>query len=378
MMKDRNIKKISIVILMLFTVITNSCSLFRKQKTPDLVITPLSDTIIMRSGSLIYALPMTVFTVSVQMERTIELPGPYAKYAGELLGLTDVIMQEDEHWEIKDITVSSHEEVDPSEFYVIESSTLQQTNALALKKSGLIMDLNPGLNVPVVAGSAGKEFNINDFRSFDLGADEYFRVNTDTAYKRARVDGQFIRIPYVVEKNTRLTSGELAQRAAKRLMELREGKLMVLTGEANVYPQDASSINELNRLEKEYTELFTGKIITQTRSFNYQVIPTPEMSGRQVRLFNFSEVTGPESESTSNGIPVMMEMNPEKKTKDVTIISSQKGDTGKVLPDKLYYRIPDVADLRIKIGDDVLYNSRRLVYQFGQIVQLPSNYIIGK
>ena len=377
-MKDRNIKKISIVILMLFTVITNSCSLFRKQKTPDLVITPLSDTIIMRSGSLIYALPMTVFTVSVQMERTIELPGPYAKYAGELLGLTDVIMQEDEHWEIKDITVSSHEEVDPSEFYVIESSTLQQTNALALKKSGLIMDLNPGLNVPVVAGSAGKEFNINDFRSFDLGADEYFRVNTDTAYKRARVDGQFIRIPYVVEKNTRLTSGELAQRAAKRLMELREGKLMVLTGEANVYPQDASSINELNRLEKEYTDLFTGKIITQTRSFNYQVIPTPEMSGRQVRLFNFSEVTGPESESTSNGIPVMMEMNPEKKTKDVTIISSQKGDTGKVLPDKLYYRIPDVADLRIKIGDDVLYNSRRLVYQFGQIVQLPSNYIIGK
>lgn len=377
-MKDRNIRKISIVILMLFTVITNSCSLFRKQKTPDLVITPLSDTIIMRSGSLVYALPMTVFTVSVQMERTIELPGPYAKYAGELLGLTDVIMQEDEHWEIKDITVSSHEEVDPSEFYVIESSTLQQTNALALKKSGLIMDLNPGLNVPVVAGSAGKEFNINDFRSFDLGADEYFRVNTDTAYKRARVDGQFIRIPYVVEKNTRLTSGELAQRAAKRLMELREGKLMVLTGEANVYPQDASSINELNRLEKEYTDLFTGKIITQTRSFNYQVIPTPEMSGRQVRLFNFSEVTGPESESTSNGIPVMMEMNPEKKTKDVTIISSQKGDTGKVLPDKLYYRIPDVADLRIKIGDDVLYNSRRLVYQFGQIVQLPSNYIIGK
>jgi len=163
-MKDRNIRKISIVILMLFTVITNSCSLFRKQKTPDLVITPLSDTIIMRSGSLIYALPMTVFTVSVQMERTIELPGPYAKYAGELLGLTDVIMQEDEHWEIKDITVSSHEEVDPSEFYVIESSTLQQTNALALKKSGLIMDLNPGLNVPVVAGSAGKEFNINDLR----------------------------------------------------------------------------------------------------------------------------------------------------------------------------------------------------------------------
>jgi hypothetical protein len=378
MMKERNLKRTGIIILILFVVITNSCTLFKKQKTTDLFITPLSDTIIMRSGSLVYALPMTVLTVTVQMERTIEFPGPYAKYAEELLGLTDVILQEDEHWEVKDITVSSHEEVDPSEFYVIESSTLQQTNALALKKSGLIMDLIPGSNVPGLAGSAGKEFNINDFRSFDLGADEYFRVNTDTAYRRARVDGQFVRIPYVVEKNTRLTSGELAQRAAKRLLELREGKLMVLTGEANVFPQDAASINELNRLEKEYTELFTGKIIAETRSFNYQVIPDPEMSGRPVSLFYFSEVTGPESDTTSNGIPVIMEMNPEKKIKDVTIISGQKGDSGTVLPDKLYYRIPDVADLKIKIGDDVLYNSRKLVYQFGQIVQLPANYIIGK
>lgn len=378
MVKGRNIKKTGVVVLMLFTIITNSCSVFKKQKTPEIVVTPLSDTIIMRSGSLVYALPMTVFTVTVQMERTIEFPGPYAKYAGELLGLTDVILQEDEHWEIRDITVSSHEELDPSEFYVIESSTLQQTNALKLKESGLIMDLNPESNAPGQTGVARNEFNMNDFRSFDLGADEYFRVNTDTAYKRARVDGQFVRIPYIVEKNTKLTSGELAQRAAKRLMELREGKLMVLTGEANVFPQDAASINELNRLEKEYTELFTGKIITEARSYNYQVIPTPEMSGRPVTLFYFSEVTGPESDTTSNGMPVIIEMNPEKKIKDVTIISGQKSVSDSPMSDKLYYRIPDIADLKIKIGNDVLYNSRKLVYQFGQIIQLPANYIIGK
>jgi hypothetical protein len=378
MIKERNIRQLVIAGLMIFAIVTNSCTLFKKQKTPDLLITPLLDTVIMRSGSLVYALPMTVFTVTIKAERTIELPGPYARYAEDLLGLTGVIRQEDEHWEIKDIRVASHEEVDPSEFYVIESSTLQQTNALALKKSGLIMDLSSGTNAPELSVSDEKGFDINEFRTYDLGSDEYFRVKTDTAYKRARVDGQFIRIPYIVEKNTRLTTGELAGRAAKRLMELREGKYMILIGEANVFPQNEAAINELNRLEKEYTELFTGKTINETISFTYQLIPTPEMSGRPVNLFYFSEVAGPESDTISNGVPVMIEMNPEKKTKDLTLISGQLGNSGSVIADRLYYRIPDVADVKIKIGDEILYNSRKLIYQFGQIVQLPSNYIIGK
>ncbi len=377
-MIKRNMQKVSFFVLMLLIVITSSCTLLKKQKTPGLVVTPLSDTVILRSGSLIYALPLTVFRLTFQFERTIELPGPYAEFAEELLGLTNVIAQEDEHWEVRSITVTSHEEVDPSEFYVIESGSLQQTNALALKKSGLILDLNPESDKPGLTGSDGNEFNINDFMTYDLGSDEYFRVQTDTAYRRARIDDQFIRIPYVVEKSTRLSPGELAGRAAKRLMELREGKFMVLTGEANVFPQDEAAIKELNRMEREYSQLFIGKVISETRSFTYQLIPNAEMSGKPLSLFNFSEVTGPGSDTISNGIPVMIELTPEKKIKDLTIISRQQGDPGTSITDRLYYRIPDVADLKIRMGDEVLHNSRKLIYQFGQIVQLPANYIIGK
>ncbi len=378
MIIKRNIQRSSALVLLLLIITASSCSLFKKQKTPELVVTPLSDTVIMRSGSLVYALPMTVFRITFQFERTIELPGPYAKFAEDLLGLTNVIAQEDEHWEVRSISVTSHEEVDPSEYYVIGSNSLQQTNALALKKSGLILDLNPESDKPGLTGLDGNDFNINDFRTYDLGSDEYFRVQTDTAYRRARIDDQFIRIPYVVEKSTKLSPGELAERAAKRLMELREGKFMVLTGEANVFPQDEAAINELNRMEREYSDLFTGKVISEIRSFTYQVIPTSEMPGKPLYLFNFSEVTGPAADTTSNGIPVILELSPEKKIKDVTIISTKQGDPAASVSDRLYYRIPDVADLKIRIGGEVLHNSRKLVYQLGQIVQLPANYIIGK
>jgi hypothetical protein len=34
--------------------------------------------------------------------------------------------------------------------------------------------------------------------------------------------------------------------------------------------------------------------------------------------------------------------------------------------------------MSLMMGNETLYNSRKLVYQFGEILQLPENYIIGK
>ena len=371
-------KIINRIVLLLLLLITSSCLTMKKQKGPEILVTPLSDTVILRSGSLIYALPMTVFTIKVEMERTIGLPGPYAGFAEGLLGLTDVITDEEDFWSVKRISVNSHEEVDPSEFYVIESNTLQQSNVLTLKRSGLILDMNPGSNPHGINYIDGNEVNLNEFRSFDLGSDEYYLSRTDTAYRRVKVNDQFIRIPYTVDKKTKLTTEQLAERAAKRLLELREGKFMILTGEANVFPQNEASIIELNRMEKDYTELFTGKVINQTLTFSYHFIPFREQLEKPVILFKFSELTGPGDADALNGIPVTIELIPEQKTKDIAIISKGSVEPDSPEYDRLYFRIPDVINLKIKMEDEILYDSRKLVYQLGQVIQLPANYIIGK
>jgi hypothetical protein len=314
------------------------------------------------------------------MERSIEIPGPYAKYAGDLLGLDDVILNEQELWSIKGISVISNEEADPSEFYVIETGKIFNSNVLALKNEGLILDLNPaeGFNKDIPLNN--RETDLGRFRSYDLGSDEYFQVQRDTAFRRVNVDSTFIRIPYLVEKKKRLTKEQLAERAAKRLMELRDGKMMILTGEANVFPQDQAAVNEMNRLEKEYTELFTGRILKEERTFTYQLIPEKGMSGKPVMLFRFSENTGPGDFSSKAGTAVNLLIAPEQKTRDITVISGQKTGTapGSGVSDKLFYRIPDVVNLKITLGNEILYNSRKLVYQFGEVIQLPANYLLGK
>ena len=354
-----------------------SCSSDRKL-TRSVSVMSLSDSAVPMEGSIVYGLPRSVFTIVAELERTLELPGPYAKYAGDLLGLDNVIKEETESWSVKGITVKTHQELDPSEFYVVKSNSLFQTNILSLKKEGLILDINPEIYYSDGNQTGINESENNQFRSFDLGSDEYFSVQSDTVYKRVNIDSSFMRIPYIVEKKKVLTVDQLAEKAAKRLMEMRDGKHLILTGEANVFPQSEAPIIEMNRLEKEYTELFTGKIIRETRTFTSQIIPVKEMIGKPVELFRFSELTGPVSGNVQGGKPVTIEFIPEQKTKDLTILGKSQADPGAPVYDKLFYRVPDVVCLKINAGTETLFSSRRLVYQFGQVIQLPANYIIGR
>jgi len=86
------------LIVMSLMVMTSSCFLVRQNVKPSTTVKRLSDTISLRDGSLVYALPRTMLTIRAEFERTIEIPGPYARYAEELLGLDNVILSEGEDW----------------------------------------------------------------------------------------------------------------------------------------------------------------------------------------------------------------------------------------------------------------------------------------
>jgi hypothetical protein len=365
---------------LLTSILAFSCSSSKKLAEPEQTILPLSGAATIREGSIVYALPRTVLTFTAEFERTIEKPGPYARYAGELLGLDNVISAENESWTVEGISVNTHDELDPSEYFIIESSSLFQTDVLTLKREGLILDLNPQSFYSSAHSQLSSEQDLSQYSNKDLGSDEYYMVQSDTAYKRLSIDSSFVRVPYVVEKKKRLTTDQLAERAAKRLMEMREGKHMILTGEANVFPQSDAAINEMNRLEKDYMELFTGKTIIQKISFTYHVIPNKDTDTKPIVLFQFSELTGPALSNGKGGTPVTLEITPEQRTKDLAIIrkKTEEPKAKSETFDKLYYRVPDVVNLKVSKGQEVYLNSRKLVYQFGEVVQLPANFIIGR
>jgi Domain of unknown function (DUF4831) len=368
----------SLICLLIITLIAGSCGTSNKLSDSKSIITPLSGNINISESSIVYGLPLTVLDINIEAERIIEKPGPYSRYAEELLGLTDIVKTESEHWSIKQVTISSHEELDPSEFYLIEGSTLFQTNVLALKKAGLIMDLNPEIYNSAMNYNQVREGDRSQALFFDLGSDEYFQDRRDTIYKVVSVDTAFIKIPYLVEKKQKLTVDQLAEKAAVRLMELRDGKHMILTGETNIFPQNRAAIDEMNRIEKDYTDLFAGKIFRERRSFTYQIIPGKDLTGKQIMVFSFSESAGPVPLADKTGVPLTIEFIPELKTKPLTLVAGDKPESSSHRANRLYYRTPDVVNIKASFGNKGLNTSRKLIYQFGVVIQLPSNYIIGK
>ena len=368
-----------LVSFVLIAMMSASCAMNRNIGNSKYSVTPLSGNTKMEEGGLVYGLPLTVVDVELEAERIIEKPGPYSRFAGDLLGIDNVIKSENEFWSITGLNIRTHEELDPDQFYIIHASSVFQTNVLDLKKSGLILDLNPGIYNSVNINSRKDQNDLDRLNIYDLGSDEYFQEKRDTLYRVVSVDTAFVRIPYLVEKKRKLTVDELAEKAAIRLMEMRDGKHLILTGETNLFPQDKAAIDEMNRLEKEYTELFTGKTLKEKRIFRYQVIPRKDMAGQQVILCRFSETTGPAEPAEKSGSAVNIEFIPELKTKNLSIITTGKaGSSTSNNYDKLYYRVPEVVNIRITLGDKTLEKSRKLVYQLGEIVRLPANYIIGK
>lgn len=354
------------------------CSTGKKTEQSSIKVYHLGDSARIEDGSLIYALPMTVFKLTFELEKEISVPGPYSKYAPDMLGLNNVITSQSESWSIISAVLNSSEEVDPSEYYVIKSNAACQVNALKLKRSGLILDLNNTIYSRDWKQEVRKTGEIPSASYSDLGSDEYFVIQNDTLYKTVKYDSSFVRIPYLVEKKRILTKEQLAEKAAKSLLELRDGKHSILSGESNIFPQSSAAIDEINKLEKQLTELFTGKKITERKSCSVTIIPVRDDISKENTLLRFSGQEGLLPGNSASGSAITLEIVPAKKSRDITVIPPSVPGSGYATNyDKLYYRLPDVVTLKVKMDGKVLFECRALVDQLGEILQLPSNYILG-
>lgn len=374
-----NMKKKTATLLAAMTLVMAGCSVFTGKTGGDTLVMPLGGEATVTDGSLIYALPLTVFEIDITAEKRTEIPGPYAVYAAEMIGLDRVIAEEKVTWSLTDVQLNTVEELDPAKFYIIQGTTLMQTNMLALRKSGLVMDINPDVyrNSSYSGLQEGDDYSGLLFP--DRGAYEYAATRTDTAYRLVKADTAFIRVPYLVQSKKKMSLAEEAREAADRLLELREGRHMILTGETNIFPQDGAAIEEINRLEREYTSLFAGKTWSERKHFRVWITPDPAMAGKKTTVCTFTPDLGVNIDAGSAGQAVEMEIIPSGKTRELNLVvrpvASQKD---LALSDKLYYRVPDVAEITLTIGNERLLTARRLVYQFGNTVALPANFIIGR
>lgn len=305
----------------------------------------------------VYNLPKTILIIEVETKRTIETPGKYFQYAERYLGLTDVCKSEMIKNEISSVKLILKPVPDNLNSYLLINKKIKNSkNTIDLTKDGFLKSING-----VASENPGKQIFSPTLRT--VLPKEYHTMESSIMTK---------------EMQQSTSTAKIAELAASELFNIRETRLNILTQDIDKTPSDGMSyeivLGELNRMEKYYSELFTGKreIIHEKKTF--EVEPSEELESI---LFRFSQTNGIIDKSDLSGSPIYIKIKKQKEIKIENLSAKKDKKAKKEEPASLYYRLPGKAKVNITHGNDLLLEKEVTVSQFGEVLTLPDGEYVS-
>ncbi len=324
------------------------------------------------AGGIYYALPKTIFKVSVVLEQVNEIPGPFAAYATKYLGTTDYIKTKRVYYRLLSVRVQPITVADPSQIYYVRfpenrSSKEIRKFSFQLDNQGILtgFGIAPGSEtkpkeLPSVAlpQSASQTYVFSDYRKgFDMQAGYMRAQKVDTIVRKITIDTVTIKRFLYKTGWVNLTGEERANDAAKQIKNIRTSRFNLLTGYQEVnYGMGIRYMDvELQKMEHEYLVLFLG------REYRQMVIRTfvfdPEKQVLSRKLMQFTD---------KNGNVHALSIS----TRTANAMSKIIGKKA-IEPDALFYRIPVKAVISVGSGSQPFYSDTFEVPQLGVISTVP-------
>ncbi|MBN1184955.1 MAG: DUF4831 family protein [Bacteroidales bacterium] len=324
-------------------------------------------------SGMVYALPQTVIKVKVEMLELKTIRGPYYRFAEKYLGINGVPEENKSEWFIQNVTLTTFPETDPEQYYLISPirGTFEPEAIMYLSDEGLIMDLKK-LDAFAVESKKTKIFHKTPGILFaNPTITRNLEHSTDTLYKTILTDTSFIRIPVLKNEMIMRTIDERAEETADFIIEIRSRIFELLTGQGDFYPEGSAlefGISRLNELEEEYLSLFIGKTFEIPHNYNFWYIPGTGEVSENIKLFEYSDKNGISQEITGKGKTVNLLIEKVDKTKPIQEhLKMQHSENG----NRIFYRIPDIAEVEIQDGGNTIFNERIPVYQYGTVLTMP-------
>jgi len=338
----------------------------------ELRVTPLGKEPAKVKDQYVYALPQTVLKVEVTLREVRSIPGPYWEYAEKYLGLKEVVKTKSSQWNIWDVAIGQHLELDPQHFYSLNvmEGELEDASLNSFLEQGIILKGSEVVHETMKGNGLQSTSRDNFVRYDDLGVSNNFEERTETMYKTIVTDTAFVEVPVqrtVVEQKSSATK---AKEAADFLLELRNRRFEMLTGEYEVYPDGeamGASIQKLDQMEASYLSLFTGKTITRVMKRTWFIVPDSGAEPSSYTLDAFSNQLGFVPAELNEGKVLQVRLSPMGKTIRVGGYFSANSAP----PNALIYRIPDLAELKVMLGEEALSTHRITIYQSGHLLTAP-------
>ena len=346
------------------------------EPTTSRTVQPLDEGIQTSSNPIVYALPRTVLKIDVTANKVTKKRGPYYRYGKRYLGIEEGIENDHTEWILSDVNISSYQEIDPDQYYLINSTGTVYSSYLQMTRLGLVLTSNPDMYrtfVPVQ--KPARETGDIVFFS-DKSVKKSLTVSSDTTYRLIESDTGFVRVPHVELKSILKTDNEKAEEAANFIIKIRKRRFKLLSGQYDVFPEGVAleyAVKELTRLENEYLALFVGKTIVQKKKKSFEFIPEKKHDESSTVLFRFSQDNGIVPENDLTGRPINLKIEGLNDPEQFAQMENQDESSRR---SDLVYRVPNPCNIEIIDGKIQITKKKLLVYQLGALLRLPENLYI--
>lgn len=301
-----------------------------------------------------YSVPKTVLRLDFRIEESVLMEGPYCAYADRYLGVNNVIRGKSRQFKIVDMEINSCGEADPDATFFVEF-----THKAAKK-----------VNIELNSKGILESFSVGDGPAKALAETE-MPVGVDTQEKPIDTSKVF---KAAITPAMGRPLEQQARAAAEKIAEIRDAKMKLLTGYQEVaFSGEAISkmYAELDAMEDEYLSLFVGKRLTKTVVRSLYVTPIQEE--HTLTVGKFSSRNGLSSSLQADGETIIVTLYPSMTTSTIKAPSHSAIESA-THENKLVYRIPETAVVKVTCGNRLLAEQRCSISQLGVLLLAP----IGK
>jgi hypothetical protein len=328
----------------------------RKSKEDEVVPTYIE--------GIVYSLPRNVINVKVKAVKESFQPGPYAAYAGQLLGIKNVKTKPEVNWKIRDVEFDLNSEPDPEQLYKAMGDV---ASIISLTSDGCIA----GINAKSVSDKKDKIVTNKVGQPEKFDDQSYFQFFTDSPLYTAGDSTNNYR-------PVKIPDEQIISMAAEKVLESRRFQYDIASGMVDEFHPDGEaykiSLDKLKEIERIYLSLFIGKTSVDKAEFSFDYVP--KSNGKSEAIFRISEENGIVPSTDLSGKPVMIEFEIDKDLaqKSAGLIKSENPAAGEK---GVFYRVPGRATVKLINDMNVIATSRLTIAQFGVIAPLPEELLFG-
>lgn len=298
-----------------------------------------------QNNGLFYSLPLTMLQLDFTILETEVIEGPLSDYASSFIETSDYVDYSGKEYKLLGVDMKVMSCADPNATFFVSFSSGR--------------------------GSEKTSFNVlpnGIIRSVGIDDVEEIAANQEVGSEKVIYSEEptFIGI---------LTNGKsqsmIAKEVADKIEEIRKAKFNIISGyyETALDPLTLKKMyDELDAMEKEYTSLFVGKRIGKQVVKTVYVTPSKEVATQTVA--KFSEEDGLSVGTSGVGNPITVQTLSMNATSNISTLS-QSALESMSHENKVFYRIPETANVKVMYDNQVLVEKREVVNQLGVLLLAP-------